>query len=144
MELVFALCLLAPRFNVLSTILVEKFSFWFSFFIKRVEHSAFARRFPGLFAGLMLKNRFCCADEETGSVLCTQIIQLLSAVVGLPTLICRINSLSSISKTHPVQLRLPSTFSGRSLTPRPGLSHAALLAVPCVHPHGHPWLLPSV
>lgn len=35
-ELMFALCLLAPRFNVLSTILVEKFSFWFSFFIKHV------------------------------------------------------------------------------------------------------------
>lgn len=35
-ELMFALYLLAPKFNVLSTILVEKFSFWFSFFINHL------------------------------------------------------------------------------------------------------------
>lgn len=32
----FALYLLATKFNVLSTILVEKFSFWFSFFINHL------------------------------------------------------------------------------------------------------------
>ena len=35
-ELMFALYLLATKFNVLSTILVEKFSFWFSFFINHL------------------------------------------------------------------------------------------------------------
>ena len=32
----FALYLLAPKFSVLCTILLEKFSFWFSFFIKHL------------------------------------------------------------------------------------------------------------